>query len=266
MGTRAEAGRAARRLLLELRLTPGLGSLLKVDPTVLLTDRMQDEREESGETEVFGLSGGGAIMSATDLSLPGRPSSSFLPSLSPSPFSLQPSHQGRAHLAWPSPQAPDRSQLPPAPTSSHQLPPARCPAKGPGVSLPNQQAPSASSSKCFGGDMTAETKATQRTACPLTQVVPNQKGTSAGPAGVELKQLREYQGFPLPQGREAFLGEEAFKLGLKGSRLRPAGRREKGELEHKCEARQVFGEEPGAPRSHWEVRLERQVGARFQST
>lgn len=39
VGPRAEAGRAARRLLLEPRLTPGL----KVEPPVLLTDRMQDE-------------------------------------------------------------------------------------------------------------------------------------------------------------------------------------------------------------------------------
>lgn len=81
MGARAEAGRAARRLLLEARLTLGLGSPLKVVPTVLLTDRTQDEREESGVTEVSGRSGGEAIKSATDLSLPGRPSSSFLPSL-----------------------------------------------------------------------------------------------------------------------------------------------------------------------------------------
>lgn len=66
--------------------------------------------------------------------------------------------------------------------------------------------------------MTGETKATQRTACPLTQVDPDQKGMTAGPTGVKLKQLWEYQGFPLPQGREDFLGDEAFKLGLEGSR------------------------------------------------
>lgn len=90
--------------------------------SVLLTDRMQGEREESGDKI------GDVVSDPTaNLSLPVRPRSSFLPSL------CHPLHTPAAQPPWkvahsarPGPRAPDHTQVPPGPS---RWGPA--PAKGP---------------------------------------------------------------------------------------------------------------------------------------
>lgn len=83
-------------------------------------------------TEVSGLSGGEAVNEpVADLSLPGSPSSSFLPSLSHLSTSPAAQPRGKSTLSLAQSLGPRQQpgpisshQLPPAPTSSHQLPSA----------------------------------------------------------------------------------------------------------------------------------------------